>query len=91
MDQGEYSAPLPNGNEVYLIKVIEKKPSAIPPFQECKDKVFKELKQSRLTKLAQSQAQQKRAEIIETIQKENLSFAGAAKKVKLLAQKYPPF
>jgi len=91
LDLATYSSPLSYGEDIYLIQVIEKRPSAIPPFKDCKVLVRKEFEQSRLTKLAQAQAQRKRDDVIALLQEETLPFAQAVKKAKLSVQSFPPF
>lgn len=91
LNSEEYSTPITHGNEIFLIRLLERKPSEIPSFEECQDKVLAQLKESRLTKLAQAEAQKKRTEIAKLIQKETLPFEEAVKQVKLPIQKFPPF
>ncbi len=89
-EQG-YMQPIQVDTEVYLAQVVKRNPSKIPTFEECKDVVLKSLTLKRKIKLAQAQAQKKRAEIVAMIEKEPLPFAEAVKKAKLPIQKIPAF
>ena len=91
LNVGESSSALSNGNEIYWVTILEKKPSEIPAFESCQEKVRKELEQERFKKEAQALAQKKRTEVTNLMTQESLSFEEAVRKVKLSSEKVPPF
>ncbi len=91
LDLGESSSALSNGNEVYWVQMIEKKPSEIPTFENCQANVREEWQQERVKKEAQALAQKKRAEVTDLMAQESLSFGEAVRQLKLSSEKLPLF
>lgn len=87
----EFSRPIQTQEGLYLVQLLEKKQSQLPSYEETQKEVEKEFGKVRLLELAKEEAEQKRIEIAQKIELEELSFADAVKKAKLPLQSAPEF
>lgn len=63
LKQGELGGPVETANGIYLVKVLEKKPAAVPPLAQIRPQVEQKLLEVKAAELAQKKAQEALAQL----------------------------